>query len=300
MKTIKNLLARLDIDLGRISSRKKMREIISLRDCRMNRVQNTRAIGNAGALNVFTQYVLRSANANTVIDDFMRFYSKSYSMSRSQWSQDIFVMYISGQKRNGTYLEIGGADGMTHSNTIALRDELGWSGVLAEPDPSMFSDLEWSRGYSDRVIQGAASTTGHSGIADLRRVGQLSSIVGHEGKDSHYETRMAATETITVSTFDLTQLIQEMSPIDYFSLDVEGAELPILQSLRWKDIKKPGILTVEHNSRHDEISEMKKILLAEGYLEVFAEHDWVRRGDLWFVHQEYLDEGRKQHLGIGT
>jgi hypothetical protein len=33
---------------------------------------------------------------------------------------------------------------------------------------------------------------------------------------------MASTETIAVSTFDLTPLIQGMSPNDYFSLSVEG------------------------------------------------------------------------------
>ena len=78
-----------------------------------------------------------------------------------------------------------------------------------------------------------------------------------------------------------------LGPIDYFSLDVEGAEVIILESLKWHEVNRPGIITVEHNFRVDDIDRLKNLLIPLGYIEMFAEESWLRRGDLWFVHRDY-------------
>ena len=122
----------------------------------------------------------------------------------------MFVMYVTQMKRKGTYLEIGGADGFTHSNTIALRDALDWSGALVEPDPDMFDELDWARGKSDKVFHAAIATDGHPGNAKFRRVGQLSSLVGHEGHDTHYQKRMDCCDTVSVKTVALADIMNEL------------------------------------------------------------------------------------------
>jgi len=43
------------------------------------------------------------------------------------------------------YIEIGGLDGVTASNTKTLEDELGWTGILVEPHPLSYKKLEVNR-----------------------------------------------------------------------------------------------------------------------------------------------------------
>lgn len=298
MQILKSILSKLDLDIGRHSKRSDMIRKGQVRNERESCASRSESIGKVGTLELFAEYILRSHECDQGIEDFLRFYTSAYPKSRSQWSQDVFVMYVTCCKMNGVYLEIGGADGVTHSNTIALRDQYGWIGTLAEPDPEMFEELKWHRGSSDTLICGAAATDGVSGTAAFRRSGQLSSLVGHEGRDFHYDSRMLSADVTNVELFDLTELIKRMGTIDYFSLDVEGAEFPILNSLRWNEIKRPGIITVEHNSRLDDIAKLKELLRTQGYFEAFSKLDWVRRGDLWLVHRDYPVDNKLFDLGI--
>jgi FkbM family methyltransferase len=251
---------------------------------------NARLIGSHGACEAFFAFAreVMKGQADSEISDFMHFYAKHYHKSRSQWAQDIFVLYATKLKSGGSYLEIGGADGLTHSNTLALRDVLGWSGVLIEPDPEMFQLLKASRGHTDQVIHAAISPDGNIGESLLRRAGQLSALVGHEGRDSHSQTRAQQESTTKVSLLALTEIIRSRPRIDYFSLDVEGAELSILRSIQWNEITPPGLITVEHNYRPVEKEGLKQLLSQNGYVEYFSEHDWLRKGDLWMRHRDYL------------
>jgi hypothetical protein len=50
---------------------------------------------------------------------------------------------------NGTYVEMGAADGKSVSNTIFFERHLGWSGVLIEPSAA-FERLRITRGRNPR------------------------------------------------------------------------------------------------------------------------------------------------------
>jgi hypothetical protein len=52
--------------------------------------------------------------------------------------------------------------------------------------------------------------------------------------------------------------------IDYWSLDVEGAELPILESFPWND-HEVTLLTVEHNTGEPHCSDTRKFMTNLGY-----------------------------------
>jgi hypothetical protein len=52
--------------------------------------------------------------------------------SKSQAGQESFVFHALDGKRNGYFLEVGGHDGITMSNTLRLEKDFGWSGVALE------------------------------------------------------------------------------------------------------------------------------------------------------------------------
>jgi hypothetical protein len=49
----------------------------------------------------------------------------------SQAGQDMFAHYISGRIHNGSFVDIGCHDGITHSNSYGL-EHMGWVGVLVD------------------------------------------------------------------------------------------------------------------------------------------------------------------------
>jgi hypothetical protein len=48
---------------------------------------------------------------------------------------DQLIDKLLNQKRNGFFVEIGGYDGETFSNSLFLEKERGWSGLLVEANP---------------------------------------------------------------------------------------------------------------------------------------------------------------------
>lgn len=60
--------------------------------------------------------------------------SEKIERNYSQALQDMFVLSILNGKRNGTYVEIGGYDGIDLSNTYLLEKDFGWTGVSFEID----------------------------------------------------------------------------------------------------------------------------------------------------------------------
>ena len=59
----------------------------------------------------------------------------------SQQDEDKYIIqYILKQKiTDGTYLEIGGCDGVLYSNTKTLEDHFGFSGIIIEPQQHYLS-----------------------------------------------------------------------------------------------------------------------------------------------------------------
>jgi FkbM family methyltransferase len=282
---VNRLLAACDMKLQRVSTCRSLELGQQLE--RLS--ENAKIIGCSGATEAFVHYAnIDKAIREECLQKFMTFYANKFRLSRSQWSQDAYVMYATQMFRGGTYLEVGGADGITHSNTLSLRDELGWSGILIEPDPEMFSLLKASRGHTDRVINAAISPSGGEGRAQLRRAGQLSSLVGYEGRDLHRDIRSSHQETVSIDTIDLTEVIASLPRLDYFSLDVEGAEAQIIESIDWLRIRPPSFITVEHNYRTTDKTHLRELLELQGYREEFTAHDWLRRGDLWLRHEDSL------------
>jgi hypothetical protein len=65
--------------------------------------------------------------------------SQTLQRNFSQAFQDIFVLTVLNGKRNGFYLEIGGALPKDINNTFLLESVFGWNGLSVEHDPCLVS-----------------------------------------------------------------------------------------------------------------------------------------------------------------
>jgi len=76
---------------------------------------------------------------------FMAFAIPRAHLSTAQLFQDLWVLWTLGEKRGGYFVEFGAANGRKLSNTWFLETEMGWKGILAEPNPIFRKVLKQNR-----------------------------------------------------------------------------------------------------------------------------------------------------------
>ncbi|KAB7494704.1 hypothetical protein Anas_07473 [Armadillidium nasatum] len=59
----------------------------------------------------------------------------------SQFQEGLYLLEYFKNKKNGTFIEVGALDGEFLSNTLILEKELGWTGLLIEPNPEQYKLL---------------------------------------------------------------------------------------------------------------------------------------------------------------
>ncbi len=169
----------------------------------------------------------------------------------SQFEQDkvVYENYFQG-KTNGYFVDIGAHDGVTFSNS-KFFEELGWTGVCAEPNPIVFEQLQSVR-KCKCVKKAIADKIGHAQFFQIvEGADMLSGLVdefsqkGIKNIYSNLESKDSGFDYIDVE-LDLFDNIVDQIEIDFLSIDTEGNELKILQTI---DFSKYNIkvITLENN-----------------------------------------------------
>ena len=73
---------------------------------------------------------------------------KYVDLSKSELKQDIFVLNELNFKKNGYFVEFGGANGKFLSNTYLMEKEFNWSGILVEPSKIFHEEI-----FNNRIVQ---------------------------------------------------------------------------------------------------------------------------------------------------
>jgi hypothetical protein len=179
---------------------------------------------------------------------------RSRNSDYSQHGQSTFVDARLKGRRNGFYIESGASDGETGSNTLYFELERNWTGLLIEANPESFAVLR-SKHRRAWALKACLSPTGSTTIVRFRPAGGIGGIVDHMAP-SHRRLvdrlNLGDEKDISITCFGLGDILASLpiSPpinrIDYWSLDVEGAEIPILQSLNFSAIVPIDIISIEY------------------------------------------------------
>ena len=144
------------------------------------------------------------------------------------------------------YVEIGANDGRTHSNTLVLELYYGWTGLLIEPMESSFKKLKRNRSKRRNVLLRAACVSEIYPHPTLGLVwGNLSSTavgldtdipdpVAHAGaprKDALPDEPLRIEDVPAMTMTRALENAGAPTEIGLLSLDVEGAELEVLQGI---------------------------------------------------------------------
>jgi hypothetical protein len=79
------------------------------------------------------------------------------SGSNSQACQDLFVLFILNNKKNGYFLEIGSHDPVSNNNTYLFETQYDWKGIMVEYNPVYKPMYIEKRPNSIHVIQDATT-----------------------------------------------------------------------------------------------------------------------------------------------
>jgi len=184
-----------------------------------------------------------------------KYFEMSNELSRSQLQQDLNVIEFYKSKKNGYFVEIGAFDGIGLSNTYMLEKYYDWKGICVEPIPSEFNKLVKNRSALcyNKAVYGVSNTKMTfaikgfgpcSGLVESLDKSIVVNNVVHE-RGIHHDLQ----EVIEVDTITFTDLLNNANApnfIEYLSLDTEGSELTILNSLDFNKYTF-GVIDVEHN-----------------------------------------------------
>lgn len=195
--------------------------------------------------------------------------------SQSQLRQDLFALCMLDFKEGGYFVEFGATNGHELSNTWLLEKDFGWTGILAEPGRSWHADLKANRPcrIETRCVWHKTGETLQFTETPHLEQSAISSFVKPRRR-----VRGQQYDVTTISLDDLLDEAEAPEVIDYASVDTEGSEFSILESLDFSR-RQFRVLTVEHNFAPQR-TDIHNLLTGHGYRRVIES---VSRFDDWYL-----------------
>jgi FkbM family methyltransferase len=228
---------------------------------------------------------IRNAHPDEVVTRFVSFCAANATVSAAQIFQDLMVLFFTGCKRGGYFVEFGATNGVALSNTYMLERHFEWNGLLAEPARRWHDALATSRrcAIDQRCIWKAS---GERIEFNETAAAEFSTIEEFSERDLYREHRSSGERYLveTVSLNDLLAFHKCPSNIDYLSIDTEGSEVAILSNFDFTkyDI---SIITVEHNYCEPDRTGLHELLTANGFTRVLT---FFSRWDDWYLKRALI------------
>lgn len=202
--------------------------------------------------------------------------SKEGEPDWSQVGQSVTIDAMLNRKRDGFFIELGGYDGELWSNSLFFEKNRDWNGLLIEANPFAYKQmLKKDRRchmvnacVSDDVPKmefviagGITSATSIMSSSHKARIARDSVTYG---KTATWE---GVGNTVETNCSSLSYLMEQVgrTHVDYFILDVEGAELFVLHSIDFDHLHFDVVMieVQEHGSEIKEFMESKGFALVK-------------------------------------
>lgn len=161
-------------------------------------------------------------------------------------------------KENGFFIELGGLDGITQSNTAFFEFSRNWRGILIEPSESGYQLCIKNRPNSISVNACCVSNDYNSEFikGDFNGI-SMASVDGN---------RLNSRDLVTVRAATLEKILNEYlvsnGDIDFLSLDTEGYEFNVLKGLNLDKYRPKYILIEIYTNDYNDIT---NFLISKNY-----------------------------------
>ena len=186
------------------------------------------------------RFIISLLNQKT--EDFFKNFKKKYSAFKAYLQIRKYVNFD-----NGFIIECGANDGVTHSNSYYLEKNRNWKCLLIEPSKK-FKELTLIRSNKSYHYNNASTSFKNEG-KDINFVylGLMTTVLNKdihtdipdskkflEGGKKHLKNHGENSHTFSVKGKSLTSMLDEIKApniIDFFSLDVEGMTIEVLEGV---------------------------------------------------------------------
>ncbi|MEM1382311.1 MAG: FkbM family methyltransferase [Pseudomonadota bacterium] len=229
----------------------------------------------------FSQALFAAKLSRAVTEDGQALIKRYLSRAEGQLLQDLVCLLALGHKRDGYFVEVGVGEGQTISNTYFLEKEMGWKGLLVEPNPPFQASITACRSAALDTRAASSREGERLEFEEVAEDGALSRLaisaedVGNVGTINRHMVTTARLDTI---------LSEHQAPaeIDFLSLDTEGTELDILDSVDFSRTRF-GFMAIEQNHRSGDAVRLKAKLEGHGYRQILTE---ISDFDAWYLHRD--------------
>ena len=171
------------------------------------------------------------------------FFSVNPPVLNGQTGVPKIIDKLLGGKQNGFYIESGALDGEYLSNSLFFELKRNFTGLLIEPDVFSYKKLlnKNRKAYS---INACYSLTGYPTLVDFKTVSGYPELGSVQKLDGTRNSNEASAKQLQIGSMKESRnalclsfysiLLALGNPVvDYLSLDIEGAELPVLKTIPW-------------------------------------------------------------------
>ncbi|MDF1524992.1 MAG: FkbM family methyltransferase [bacterium] len=165
--------------------------------------------------------------------------------SYSQEGEDLLVMSLLENRRDGFYVDVGAHHPKRFSNTQIFY-ESGWSGINIEPNPEALEKFRVHRKRDVNLCMGVGLEKGSMEyyVLDEPALNSFDQALTRE-RLSRGKCRLV--ETLEVQVLPLKEILQKWAlkrSIDFLNVDAEGMDLEVLRSNDWNSFR-PRVVAVE-------------------------------------------------------
>lgn len=191
---------------------------------------------------------------------------------------------------NGFFIEIGANDGIEQSNTFFLEKEKNWKGILIEPILHKYLDCKKNRSNKNKFFCCACVSNNYKKnyvellysnlmTVPIKLESDLKNKIKHANLSNIIRKKRGEKKIEVINFFSkartLTSILNEAKApknIDFFSLDVEGAEVEVLKGIDFKIYKFKYLLIETRN-----LGKLKKFLNKKKYIlkDKLSHHDYI-------------------------
>jgi FkbM family methyltransferase len=192
-------------------------------------------------------------------------------------------------KRNGKYIEIGaGSEG---NATKYFEKELGWSGVLIEPNPVLYESLVDQRPNNiiyKKVISNEPVVLFHSYHGSSSDMSAIEETVPDYIESVYYNNEIIIVEKKTIDEVETKSLMEIINQsFDFMFIDVNGHELEVLKSWDFSHNHNIHYIIFNKNNLNEKrFTECEELLKRNHYVSV--DYITMNNSTYYVYNKEYV------------
>lgn len=220
---------------------------------------------------------------------------------KSQSEEDQILLEHFNGLCGGTYLEMGALDGVKYSNSFVFNAAFDWKGVLVELTKKSFQKLQKNRKNELALVNAGICKEAqmiHLVDTGFGAVSGIWEFASESFREKWWSSIKSPDELPTIECRPLQDILDEVVAsdagtntdhtatffFDFFSLDVEGAELAVLESIDWNRTEFGMLFLEADGSNAQKEFDTIALMNRHGYRFLYK-----RQRSFWFVHKNYAE-----------